>query len=116
ATAAVEGSAAEATPAAAAAARIPLVPISGLGLIQVIVGFLDGGIQSVTIFLAVTVLNAGEEASGYLNAAIGIGGLIGAVVSGVLVLRRHLRNPMLVRILLRAARAAAIGALPILCG
>ena len=63
------------------------VPITGLGLIQVIVGFLDGGIQSVTIVLAVTVLNAGEEANGYLNAAIGVGGLIGAVVSGVLVLR-----------------------------
>jgi MFS family permease len=100
--------------AAAAASRIPLVPITGLGLIQVIVGFLDGGIQSVTIVLAVTVLNAGEEANGYLNAAIGVGGLIGAVISGVLVLRRHLRNPMLAGILLIVAGVAVLGAVPIL--
>ena len=99
---------------AAAASRIPLIPITGLGLIQVIVGFLDGGIQSVTIVLAVTVLNAGEEANGYLNAAIGVGGLIGAVISGVLVLRRHLRNPMLAGILLIAAGVAVLGAVPIL--
>jgi MFS family permease len=100
--------------AAAAASRIPRVPITGLGLIQVIVGFLDGGIQSVTIVLAVTVLNAGEEANGYLNAAIGVGGLIGAVISGVLVLRRHLRNPMLAGILLISAGVAVLGAVPIL--
>src|SRR4029079_12681642 len=114
ATAAVEGSAEEPTPAAAAAARIPRVPISGLGLIQVIVGFLDAGIKSVTIVLAVTVLNAGEEANGYLNAAIGIGGLIGAVVSGGLVPRPHPRNPMLVGIVLSAAGVAVMGAVPIL--
>jgi len=100
--------------ATAAASRIPLVPISGLGLIQVIVGFLDGGIQSVTIILAVTVLNAGEEANGYLNAAIGVGGLIGAVISGVLVLRRHLRTPMLAGIFLISAGVAVLGAVPIL--
>lgn len=107
-------SAVEPTVAAAAASRIPRTPIAGLGLIQVIVGFLDGGMQSVTIVLAVTVLNAGEEANGYLNAAIGVGGLIGAVISGVLVLRRHLRNPMLAGIVLSAAGVAVMGAIPIL--
>ena len=109
-----EGSTPQPTVAAAAASRIPRVPIAGLGLIQVIVGFLDGGMQSVTIVLAVTVLNAGEEANGYLNAAIGVGGLIGAVISGVLVLRRHLRNPMLAGIVLSAAGVAVMGAIPIL--
>ena len=81
---------------AGATQRLPVVTTpapAGLraGLIQFVIGFFDGGIQALTVILAVTVLNAGEQANGYLNAAIGVGGLIGAVVSGVLVLRRRLR-------------------------
>jgi MFS family permease len=97
---------------AASAATIPVTPIVGLGLIQVIVGFLDGGIQALTIILAVTVLNAGEQANGYLNAAIGIGGLIGAVLSGVLVLRRRLSVPLLSGAFFTAAGVAALGIFP----
>ena len=61
-----------------------------------------------------TVLNAGEEANGYLNAAIGVGGLIGAVVSGVLVLRRHLTGPLVAGAALTAAGAALLGGVPVL--
>jgi len=93
---------------------IELTPILGLGLIQVMVGFLDGGLQALTIILAVSVLNAGEEANGYLNAAIGVGGLIGAIVSGVLVLRRGLSNPLLAGAALTAAGAAVLGIVPVL--
>ncbi len=100
--------------AAAATASIPVTPMVGLGLIQVIVGFLDGGIQALTIILAVTVLNAGEQANGYLNAAIGVGGLIGAVVSGVLVLRRRMSRPLLAGAFLTGAGVAVLGIIPIL--
>ena len=95
-------------------ARIPIRPISGLGLIQIVVGFLDGGIQALTIILAVTVLKAGEDANGYLNAAIGVGGLAGAIVSGVLVLRRRLAGPMVIGGILIGAGVAVLGGIPVL--
>ncbi len=100
--------------ATTATEAIPVTPMVGLGLIQVIVGFLDGGLQASTIILAVTVLNAGEEANGYLNAAIGVGGLIGAVVSGVLVLRRSLGVPLVAGAALTSAGVAAMGGIPLL--
>jgi MFS family permease len=123
--AAVEsGPAAAGEPAAAAApasaappatpARLPLRPLSGLALIQILIGFLDGGIQALTIVLAVSVLHAGEDANGYLNAAIGVGGLIGAIVSGVLVLRRGLGGPLLIGAALTGAGVALLGGVPLL--
>jgi MFS family permease len=96
------------------AASIPLRPMAGLTLIQVTVGFLDGGIQALTIILAVTVLNAGEQANGYLNAAIGVGGLTGAIVSGVLVLRRRLSVPLLAGAVLTALGVVVLGVVPVL--
>lgn len=104
----------EAVPGGASLRRLPLRPIGGLALIQVLVGFFDGGIQAMTIILAVTVLNAGEEANGFLNAAIGVGGLAGALISGVLVLRRRLGGPLIVGAAITAAGAAALGGIPIL--
>jgi MFS family permease len=101
-------------PAPDAAARIPLVPMAGLGLVQVIVGFLDGGMQALTIILAVSVLNAGEQANGFLNAAIGVGGLAGAIVSGVLVLRRQLGSPLVAGAVLTGVGAIVLGVVPVL--
>jgi MFS family permease len=62
----------------------------------------------------VSVLHAGEDANGYLNAAIGVGGLIGAIVSGVLVLRRSLGGPLLVGAALTGAGVAVLGGVPLL--
>ena len=103
-----------APPAASPWSQLPLRPVSGLVLIQFVIGFFDGGIQALTVILAVTVLNAGEQANGFLNAAIGVGGLIGAVVSGVLVLRRRLARPLLAGAFLVSVGAAALGAFPVL--
>jgi MFS family permease len=89
---------------------VPLKPMAGLALVQVIEGFIGGAIQASTIILAVTVLNAGEAANGYLNAALGVGGLIGAIASGVLVLRRGLGTPMLVGALVTGVGLAVLGA------
>jgi MFS family permease len=67
-----------------------------------------------TIVIAVTFLNAGEQANGYLNAAIGIGGVTGAIASGVLVLRRSLARPLLVGSIVSGVGLAALGAIPLL--
>jgi MFS family permease len=71
-------------------------PLAGLGVVQVIGGFLGGGFQVITVILALDVLNAGDAGNGYLNAAIGIGGLLGGFVAGALVLRRGLEGPLLI--------------------
>jgi len=94
--------------------RVPRVPLAGLGIIQIIVGFLDTGMQVLTVILAIKVLNAGEAGNGYLNAAIGVGGLIGALGSGVLVLRRSLGGPLLIGALTFGVGLAALGAIPVL--
>jgi MFS family permease len=94
--------------------RVPPLPLAGLGIIQITVGFLDTGMQVLTVILAIRVLHAGESGNGYLNAAIGVGGLIGALGSGVLVLRRRLGVPLLIGAVTFGVGLAALGAIPVL--
>jgi MFS family permease len=69
-------------------------PLTGLAVINTVGGFVFGGLGVLTVVIAVDVLQQGDAATGYLNAAVGVGGLIGAVGSGVLVLRRRLGPPL----------------------
>ena len=100
--------------AAASTARkfmgVALLPAAGLLVVQLIGGFLGGGYQVITVILAIDVLGAGEQANGYLNAAIGIGGLLGAILAGALVLRRHLGMPMVVGAIVTGVGTVALGA------
>jgi MFS family permease len=70
-------------------------PFAGVVLVNSAASFAFGGLSIATVVLAVDILKAGEGATGYLNAAIGVGGLIGALISGALVLRRSLAQPLL---------------------
>ena len=79
-----------ATPAAPPPAGLPLRPLAGLALIDVGAGFALGGIGILTVVLATRQLGAGEDGTGYLNAAIGVGGLLGAIASGLVVVRSRL--------------------------
>jgi MFS family permease len=85
-------------------------PLAGLTFIQLMAGFLGGGLQVLTVILAIDVLKAGEQANGYLNAAIGIGGLIGGIGAGALVLRRRLGAPLLVGAVVTGVGTIALGA------
>ena len=87
-----------------------LRPLVGLGFLDVVAGFTFGGLGVLTVILATDQLGAGDEVTGYLNAAIGVGGLIGAVASGALVLRPSLRMPMLGGALLLGVGLTALGA------
>src|SRR6185503_7139104 len=89
---AVRGGAVESRPAH----RFPWRPIAGLMLIVSALYAFDGGIGMLTVILAIDILGAGEAATGYLNAAIGVGGIVGGIFAGVLVLRRGLRPPLVV--------------------
>ena len=71
-------------------------PVAGLTLVDSASGFLVGGLGVMTVIIAVDQLHVGEAGTGYLNAAVGVGGLAGAVVSGGLVLRPNLGPPLVV--------------------
>jgi MFS family permease len=90
-------------------AKLPMIPLAGLTVVQLVAGFVGGGLQVITVILAIDVLKAGEEANGYLNAAVGVGGLLGGIGAGALVLRRALGLPLLVGAVITAAGAIALG-------
>ncbi|HXI81407.1 MAG TPA: MFS transporter [Verrucomicrobiae bacterium] len=100
----------EAATPAATTPPLQLRPLAGLTIVQLMAGFLGGGLQVITVILAIDVLKAGEQANGYLNAAIGIGGLIGGIGAGALVLRRHLGAPLLAGAIVTGVGTIALGA------
>ncbi|HEY7970450.1 MAG TPA: MFS transporter, partial [Candidatus Limnocylindrales bacterium] len=92
-----------AAPIARPSPRIPLAPIGGLLLVAAVLYAFDGGLGILTVVLATDVLGAGEAATGFLTAAVGIGGVIGGIVSGGLLLRRRLGPPLLIGAVVGAA-------------
>jgi MFS family permease len=92
-----------------AASRSALV---GLGILRFVDYAITGGIAMLTVILATDILAAGDAATGYLNAAIGVGGVAGAVVSATLVLRRSLRWPIVAGSIVMAAGATLVGIAP----
>jgi MFS family permease len=99
---------------ASAGARIEVRPIIGIAMIEFAAGILNGGVAILTVVLAVETLHAGEAATGYLNAAIGVGGVTGAVTSGILVLRRQLAGPLIAGAVAMAIGVVVIGLFPLL--
>jgi MFS family permease len=94
-------------------ARLPMLrPIAGLAMADITAAFAFGGLGILTVVLAVEQLGAGEEGTGYLNAAIGVGAVVGAIVSGAIVLRSGLRAPLIAGSLVLGAGLAALGVAP----
>jgi MFS family permease len=65
------------------------------------------------VVVAIELLTIGEEGVGFLNAAIGAGGLIGAISAVTLVGRSRLTPPMLFGLLMWGLPIVAIGLLPV---
>ena len=61
--------------------------VVGLYGVQV---FVSGAVGVLIVVLALDELHMGQSGVGYLNAAVGVGGIAGSVVAGVLVARGHL--------------------------
>jgi len=83
--------------------------IAGLAVLDGVGSFAFGGVSVLTVVLATGLYASGDAGTGYLNAAIGIGGLIGAVVSGALVLRPSLGRALVGGGLVMAAGLAGLG-------
>ncbi len=85
--------------------RQPRAVLSVLGAAAILWGALDVFI----VVLALDVLALGESGVGYLNAALGAGGLLGAAFSVSLIGRRGLAGPLGLGVLLWSVPLAAIG-------
>jgi MFS family permease len=85
----------------------PRAVLSVLGAAAVMWGALDVFL----VVLALDVLALGESGVGFLNAALGAGGLLGAVLSVSLIGRRGLAGPLGLGVLLWSLPLAAIGLL-----
>ncbi|MGZ8528320.1 MAG: MFS transporter, partial [Candidatus Limnocylindrales bacterium] len=70
------------------------LPLAGLAVVDTVAGFVFGGLGVLTVVLAVDQLGADEAATGFLNAAVGVGGLLGALASSAFVIRPGLRGPL----------------------
>ncbi|HEX7171069.1 MAG TPA: MFS transporter [Candidatus Limnocylindria bacterium] len=70
--------------------------------------FVSGGVSVLTVILAVDVLGAGEAGTGYLNAAVGVGGVAAGIAGGSL-LARPLRIPLLAGGLIGGVGLAGLG-------
>jgi len=79
-----------------AAIRPITMPLLALTVLNVVGAFVAGGLGVLTVVLAVDVLRSGDAGTGLLNAAVGAGGLLGALVSSALVLRRRLAPPLII--------------------
>ena len=90
-------------------ARSSGVALAGIATLRFVDYAIYGGIGMLTVVFATDILKAGEAATGYLSAAIGVGGVIGAIVSGLLVLRRSLRLPVIAGSIVIAGGAALLG-------
>ena len=74
-----------------------------------VTGFVFGGLGVLTVILAVDHLGTDEASTGLLNAAVGVGGVLGAVSAGAFVVRPGLRGPLILGSLGLAAGVAGLG-------
>jgi CRP-like cAMP-binding protein len=91
-----------------------LLPVVGLGIIDVVGSIAVGGLSVLTVVIATTELGGGEEATGFLNAGIGLGGFVGAILAGVLVLRPSLVPALVGGSVVFGAGLALVGYAPAL--
>lgn len=85
------------------------LPLAGLAVVDTVTGFVFGGLGVLTVILAVDQLGADEASTGFLNAAVGVGGIIGALASGAFVVRPGLRGPLILGSLGLAVGVAGLG-------
>ena len=77
---------------------------------------LVGALDVLYVVLAITTLGLGESGAGYLNAAFGLGGLIGVAVTATLVARRRLAPALIGGILTAAMALGVLGIFPTVIG
>jgi MFS family permease len=87
-------------------------PLLGIATINIVGGFVFGGLGMLTVILAFSRYHVDDAGTGLFNSAIGVGGIVGAFVAAALVLRRRLGPPMLAGALIIGVSVAALGLVP----
>jgi MFS family permease len=100
----------EGPPESGPSLRAVVTSLSGLFVFSLVTYFFTGGLEIITVLIAVNMLQAGEGVTGFLNAAIGLGGVVGALVSGALIVRRRLEAPLFLGALTMGLGLMATGA------
>jgi MFS family permease len=77
---------------------VNLPAVTGLIVQEGVTGIAFGALDILAVVLAIDIFSSGEAATGYLTAAIGLGGVIGSLVAGVLILRRRLRPVIVIAV------------------
>lgn len=75
-----------------------------------------GAFDVIAVVLAFDVLDLGQSGAGYLNAALGAGGVLGAAATLTLIGRRHLVPPLLLGAVCFGAAFVLLGAYPTTVG
>lgn len=91
---------------------VNLAAVTGLLGQELVMGIAFGALDILAVILAIDTFKGGEAATGYLTAAIGIGGVLGSLVAGVVVLRRGLRPGILGGIATFSAALVLLGIAP----
>lgn len=68
--------------------RAMLRPLAGPLVLDSATSFVIGGVNVLTVVIAVDVLGAGESGTGFLQAATGVGGVVAGISGGALLARR----------------------------
>jgi MFS family permease len=87
--------------------RPALRVVIGLSTAQTVI---DGALEVLLVVLALRILHSGNATLGWLNTAIGIGSIAGAVVVALMASRRRLAGGFAIGLLLSSAPLAAIAA------
>ena len=77
---------------------------------------LIGALDVLYVTLAISVLGMGESGSGYLNSAYGIGGIIGGLVTALLIARRRLAPALIAGLVVAALALGVLGLYPTVIG
>ena len=91
---------------------VNLRAVSGLIVQEAVTGLAFGALDIIAVILAIDTFRGGEAATGYLTAAIGVGGVIGSLVAGVLILRRRLRPVIVAAVGTFSASLVLLGIAP----
>jgi len=68
--------------------RAIMRPLAGPLVLDSATSFVIGGVNVLTVVIAVDVLGAGESGTGFLQAATGVGGVVAGIAGGALLARR----------------------------
>jgi len=91
---------------------VNLPAVSGLLAQEAVTGIAFGALDLLAVILAIDVFREGEAATGYLTAAIGLGGVVGSVAAGVVILRLRLRPVVMVAVGTFSAALVVLGIAP----